>query len=337
MKKGERIPEAVKEFVRNLHYDNPGLSYRQIKERTEAVFEGVEIDKSSVGNILGGQRKDAMSSMQRHPATQPDLGEHRKKLLVALEMLEGFELFPLHDRDLATFWSRPNEADWPIPKGRVWRKPKGRLVVTLNAESRPEWPYLRQHLAQDDLWKDIEDCKEKLARDIMARFQLIDAVAERIRRPREEGGLALANSPELGFVGVTRPEVTIYYVFTIFYQVLSQCLELPLGLKRQDEFVTGDVENTIFLGGIPVIRLIQGSQREEVIQFLLRAQADWVSLPESLAAAQAYRVAKAAIDGVNRIIDRLRLTPGFSPGSKCELCDPFVKPTPAGTGIPLGS
>ena len=160
----------------------------------------------------------------------------------------------------------------------------------------------------------------------------MNVVAERINRPGEEGGPALANSPELGFVEVTGPEVTIYYVFTIFHQVLSKCLDSPLGLKRPDEFVTGAVANTIYLGGIPVIRLIDGPQREAAIQFLLKAQEAWISLPESLAAAQAYREAKAATDRVNRIIDRLRLTPGSPPGSKCVLCDPFVRPTPSGTG-----
>ena len=58
----------------------------------------------------------------------------------ALELRDGLEPLALHDRALATWWSRPDVADWPIPKGRVRRQADGRLAVTLNAESRRSGP-----------------------------------------------------------------------------------------------------------------------------------------------------------------------------------------------------
>ena len=334
MKKGERIPEIVREFVRNLSQDDPDLSYSQIKERAEARFPRVRIDKSSVGNIVRRPKKESGSDTKRDPATQLDLEEHRKRLMTALEFLDGLEPLTLHDRDLATWWSRPDTADWPIPKGRAWRQTDGSLAVTLNAESRTEWPYLRQHFAEYHLWDEIENCKQNLARDLSSRLRLLDAIAERISLPSEEGGLALSIGAELGFVEVTRPEVTIYYVFTIYDQVLSQCLELRHGHKTLEEFVPGPVANTTYLGGIPVVRSADGAQREEVIQFLLRGQAAWILLPETLAAAEAYRNAKAETDSLIQDIDRLRLTPGFLRGSKCELCEPFVNAADSGTGTP---
>lgn len=337
MKHGERIPEWVREFVRNLKKDDAELSYAQIKGRVEASFEGIKIDKSSVGNIVKGLNNESRSDAKREPAPQPNLEEHRKRLMTDLDFLDGLEPFALHDRDLATWWSRPDTVDWPIPKGRAWRQPEGRLAVTLHAESKTAWPYLRQHFAGYNIWDEIEDCKHSLARDLSARFGLMDAIAERIYSPREEGGLALRISAELGFEEVTSPEVTIYYLFTVFDQVLSHCLESRHAEKMLEEFEHGPVANTTYLGGIPVIRSADDAQRDEAIRLLLRAQRAWVTLPAAIEAADAYRNAQAQTEDVIQDIERLRLTPGFPPGSKCGLCEPFVVPTFSGTGTPSGN
>ena len=337
MKQGERIPERVKEFVRNLKKDDAELSYTQIKGRVEARFEGIKIDKSSVGNIIRSLKNESRSDAKREPATQPDLEAHRKRLMTPLEFLDGLEPFALHDRDLVTWWSRPDTADWPIPKGRAWRQPEGKFVVTLYAESRTAWPYLRQHFDGYNLWDEIDDCKQSLARDLSARFGLIDAIAERIHRPPEEGGLALSISADLGFVEVTSPEVTIYYVFNVFDQVLSQCLESRHGKKMLEEFVHGPVADTTYLGGTPVVRSADDAQRDEAIRLLLRVQRAWVSLPEAMEAADAYRNAKAKTEDVIQDIERLRLTPGFPPGVRCGICEPFFGSADSGTGTPLGS
>ena len=126
-------------------------------------------------------------------------------------------------------------------------------------------------------------------------------------------------------------------MFTIYDQVLSRSLELRHGPKTLEEFVPGPVANTTYLGGIPVVRSADGAQREEAVQLLLRGQAAWVLLPETLAAAQAYRNAKAETDSVIQDIDRLRLTPGFPWGSKCEPCEPFFSTADSGTGTLSGS
>ena len=50
------------------------------------------------------------------------------------------------------------------------------------------------------------------------------------------------------------------------------------------------------------------------------------SLPEALAAGQAYQAAAAAAEGVNNQIQDVLLMPGFPPDSACDLCKLRVKP-----------
>ena len=82
--------------------------------------------------------------------------------------------------------------------------------------------------------------------------------------------------------------------------------------------------NTLYLGGIPVVRSPDGPQREEAVRMLLQVQRTWASLGEARAAAEAYLNAKATTKAVINDIEQLRLVPGFPPGSNCELCEPFT-------------
>ena len=68
MKKGERIPKIVREFVWDLSKDDPALICSQIEERAEARFEGVRTDKSSVGNIVRRRKKESGGDTKRNPA-----------------------------------------------------------------------------------------------------------------------------------------------------------------------------------------------------------------------------------------------------------------------------
>lgn len=210
MKKGEHIPVEVREFVRTLKQDQSELSYRQIKERAEARFPVVQIDKSSVANILKGWQKEVGPGEKSDLGQQPDWGEHRRMLIAALEGLRGIEPLGLHDRDIVTWWSRPEVPDWAVPKGRAWCQQGRGLRVKLDAESRREWQYLRQHLAESLVWNAIENCKAGFAHDLAARLQLMDRIAALDKQPQEGRGLGVPIQADLGFSAVTRSEVTIY-------------------------------------------------------------------------------------------------------------------------------
>jgi hypothetical protein len=199
---------------------------------------------------------------------------HREKLLKVLDVLANVEPLPLHDRDLATWWSRPEVSDWPVSKGRVWRERDGSLRVELNAESKREWRYLRQHLAGSQPWQAVEECKKALAADMAARLTLMDCIALSIQDAPDRGGLDLPIEADLGFIAVTRSVVTIYYLFTIHDQVLSQALGLRHAPKRKEEFDYRDpgYPEVVSLGGIPVIRSPDAKVRTGAVSFLVEAQ-----------------------------------------------------------------
>jgi hypothetical protein len=249
-------------------------------------------------------------------------------LIPPLEGLRGIEPLGIHDRDLVTWWSRPEVPDWPVPKGRAWRQQGGGLTVKLDAEARREWQYLRQHLAESRIWSAIENCKTGLAHDLEARLQLLDRIAAIVQQPLEGQGLGLPIQADLGFTAVTRPEVTIYYLFTIYDQVLSRALGLQHAAKRREEFGYRDPDRPeiVYLGGIPVVRATRTQVRSRAVSFLLEAQEKLRSLSETSAAAQAYRAAAAAAAMANNEIQDVLLMPGFLPGSACDLCRPWYKP-----------
>ena len=140
---------------------------------------------------------------------------------------------------------------------------------------------------------------EDEAKDLSARIGLMDAIAERIRPPTEEGGLAVSISAELGFVEVTWPEVTSYYVFTIFDKLLSRSLGLRHAQKMQEEFVSGPVPHTTYLDGIPVALSADANQLEQAVRFLVTAQENWLWFPEVKRAAEAYQEARTGTKAVN--------------------------------------
>ena len=115
---------------------------------------------------------------------------HTEKLLKVFEDFRNIEQFALHDTDLATWWSRPDEPSWPVPKGRAWREVRESLRVKFDAASAREWSYLQQHLVDDPVWGAIEHCHEALADDLAARLKLLDRIAALVQQPEERGGWA---------------------------------------------------------------------------------------------------------------------------------------------------
>jgi len=197
--------------------------------------------------------------------------------------------------------------------------------VDLDAESKREWRYVRQHLASSHLWQAEEECKEALAADIAARLTLMDRIAFIVRDDPIRGGLGLSVEPDLGLIRVTKSEVTIYYVFTIFDQVLSRAVGVRHGPKRREEFNYQDsgYPEVVSLGGIPVVRSTGAGARERAVSFLIDAQESSTSLPETAVAAQAYLAATGATGLVNDEVQDVLLMLGFPPGSSCDLCRPW--------------
>ena len=327
-KQGKRAPDAIRAFIIKTKRNAQSLSNGQIENMVVAEYgEGARIDKSTVGRILRSapldwSRPSTGATNMQVGTPGFDLQGHWELVGTQLNELKGIEPFSLHDRDIATWWARPNEPSWPIPKGRAWRQQDGSLEVRLDVELRREWNYLRQHLEDRGVWDAIENCKKAVADDMAARMRLMDQIAAVITGPQKQGGLGLSIEPDLGFILVTRSEVTVYYLFTIFDQVLSRALGLQHAPKRSEEFEYRDpgYPEVVSLGGIPVVRSTDAEIRQRAVSFLIEAQGNLTSLPEAAAAAKAYRTAEAAAKEANDEIQDVLLMPGFPPGTTCDLC-----------------
>ena len=116
-KQGKPTPDAIRDFVIKSKMNAPSLSYREIAEKVQAAFgEGARIDQSTVGRIL---RAANLGGSGTHPVSidlQPgdsglDWQGHRQLMLAALNDLKGIDVIPVHNLDIATWWSRPEVSD----------------------------------------------------------------------------------------------------------------------------------------------------------------------------------------------------------------------------------
>lgn len=249
---------------------------------------------------------------------EEEMKRHHQDLKPTLLELREIGPFPLLDYDLARWHSRPDPC-WPIAKAKVCRAGGGKLTIRLDAEGKQEWKYLNQHLTDDPVWAAIEGWEQAMAKDIEARLALLQAIVKRIEGPTAEGALGLPVRADMGAAGTPEPAVSLYYAFTIHDQVLSQALGLRHAPLARGLF-TLEGSSTIHLGGHPVISSPDQAQREAAIEFLLRVQMEWVSLPEVGVAAEAYRQAEAKTSAVKGHVERLRLRVAFPPGSTCDAC-----------------
>lgn len=251
----------------------------------------------------------------------------RQNLMPTLLDLREIGPFPLHDYDLALWHSRPEAPCWPIAKGQVCRDTGGKLTIRLDTEEKLEWKYLNQHLQGDPVWDALKDWKQAMAEDLTVRQALLQAIVKLIERPAAEEGLGFPVRADIprpadpDQVKLTEPAVSFYYALEIHDQVLSQALGLRHMLTTREAFsVSTGYQRTLSLGGGPAIFSPDPAQREAAIAFLLKAQTEWVSLPEVEVAAEAYRQAEARTKQVKDHVERLRLAVGFPQGSTCYAC-----------------
>jgi hypothetical protein len=111
---------------------------------------------------------------------------------------------------------------------------------------------------------------------------------------------------EMGYMGSTQPALSLYYAFAIHDQVMSRSLNLRHARHSRGAFWS-EFPNTVHLAGQPVISSPDPTQREAAIEFLLKTQEEFVSLPEAKATANAYQLAEHRTDEVRGHLDRLRL------------------------------
>ena len=245
--------------------------------------------------------------------------EHRRLLLAPLISLREIHPLGFQDYDLAVWFSRPEEPSWPIPKGRAWRRGEGLLEIQLDLEGQPQYPYLRQHLAGDQLWSDLEAGKEALAGDLLARWALLQEIISQMERGQGEGGLGLPVIPDMSYSSGDELAVSLYYAFAIHRQILARCLRLAHQDLRPEAFGQ-EKPSLTYLGNYPVISGSDDVVHQRGVEFFLRTQAEWSDFPETLEAAGAFRRAEQACGVIQGHIDRSQLAVSFPEGSYCDGC-----------------
>jgi len=246
-----------------------------------------------------------------------DAQKHRDTIIRAVVPELDLDVFPPRHFDLAIFWSRPNEPGWPISKGRMKRHDSG-FIVQLAVEEKLEWAYLRQHMKDDPIWDAIDAWKQAMVMDLTARFGLLDKIAA-----ETQSSIELPVLDDLVDLGNDKDALGLYYAYTLYDQVFSRAVGIPLSSKCRGDF-TFEPPNVTRLGGYMVVRSHDLSLHTLAISCLLDAQVSLVELTETKAARAAYEAALSKTALVKKHSERIRLAVAFPEGSTCDGCSQWV-------------
>ena len=312
---------SVADMAQRLGYAERTIRDMIVKKEIKAwrVRRKWFIPEGEIKRLQGdaAETEQQLTSFPQAPPT--DKGIHWNDLMPVLLDLQGVEPLPVDSEDLATWHFRPKEPSWPITRGRVCRHKNGTLGIQLPVEQKLEWAYLRQHLSDDPVWDAIEAWKQAMAEDLGARMAILRGITPLIEKPEAQGGLGLSVVPDIMKRSENEAAVDLYYVFTIYRQVLAQSLGLSLVAKRKEEFLS-EAPDTVHLGGRPVIAAPNAALRGQAVDFLLQAQDKFVSIEEAQTAKVCYREGEQRTDELKRHLDRLRLARAFPAGTLCDGC-----------------
>ncbi len=325
-KQGRRIPETIRAFILQTLRNAPNLIDRLVVDLvTERFGEANKVDRTTVSRIRIGAglaksttRKPVAGSLSPVPSDYA-FDRHRAQLIEAVLSVRGIEPMALHHYDLAVWWSNPQERFWPIPKGHAYQNEDEGVSVTLEAEKRLEWNYLRQHLLDDPMWKAVEAMKNSIGDDLAARMALLEEVVRRVELPVVDGGTGLPLLSEIRYDGTPHPAVSLHYAFDVFDQVLSQALNLRQAPHPRESF-DEEVKGVTQLAGQRMVSSADPEHHSAAIDVAIRASREWKAMPEAEVAAKCYRSAEERTALVNSHVDRINLMVRLPSGTTCEGC-----------------
>ncbi|NQT72455.1 MAG: hypothetical protein HQ553_06750 [Chloroflexi bacterium] len=324
MKQGQETPEDVKQFILETNRALPKLSQREIADRVKIIL-GVEIDKTTVGRILGRNRtksKQLISAPTVPPIySNEQMDRHHKKLLHPLKGLQDIEVFPSARDDLASWLMGTNDHKWSIKQGHVRQDSKGEISVELSIEAKLEWEYLQQHLDKHRIWQAIEDWKAAMIQDLIARRELFKALWCNV-----EQGTGLEIARDIMHTKVDREMLGPDYVFGIYDHVFRKIIGC-VGLPWTWESFVVEENGRIILDGTKytIAFLTEPQTRERIIKYFLEAQTKFTELREAKSAKEPYHQAQECTRRVKDELGGILLAPGLHPDSKCEKCEPWFQ------------
>ena len=333
-RKGVETPEAVRDHIITLGKDQPGLSNREIRLRVESDFNSsLTVDQSTVGRILEragipSAKRDRLAQVKNPTPTSDDSETHWRRhsrdLIEPVSALRVPGSAALGDYDLAVWHSRmETDPEWPVPGGMAQLGGDGDVRFSPSVANLASWNLLRQHLPGNSFWSALDAWSVSYGQELHARLELLNTIISRIESAKSQGGLGAKVLNNIDPDGVRGSAVGLYYAFTIYHQVLSRVLEVPLGAKSKEEFHI-ESKITIRLGDHIVISDRSKKSRDAGVQYLLDAQESWVDMPEAITAGSSHRSAKAAGDTLGGHAQRLALFPTLPTETRCDVCDTML-------------
>jgi len=314
-----RSAEDTSNFLSEQSYDEimelAGTLGVQLNRLDYQEIEKIKIDPKTIRTWLSDRSsQDRLQSIGHF-----DMEKHRHDLLIpVISQLRDISVFPARYLDLAIFWSRPSEPSWPIGSGKLERQTSGRLGIRLFIEDKLEWAYLRQHLKDDPIWDAIDGWKQAMVMDFTARFGLLDKI---VAETQSRIGLSVLG--DLARSGNDKDGLGLYFAYTLYDQVFSRVVGIPLAQKRKEDF-TFEPPNVTSLGSYLIVRSHDISLHTLAINILLDAQVSLAELAEARAVRTAYKSALSRTALVRKHSDRIRLAVVFPEGSTCDGCSQWV-------------
>jgi len=177
--------------------------------------------------------------------------------------------------------------------------------ITLNAEEKPHWDLLRQHMARDPFWKRLKEWKEDLSMHLEARLEL-----------QRKATLLLKDETGLKVELSEKPHIHPDAVKVLYQSAVEWALNKKESRALKKE-ITILSDEQIFLGEIFLAKADVG-KGNECREAILRTESKLRGSPGALKFGNTYKRAMDSSTKSRKAIDEIRML-GLVPG-QCKVC-----------------
>ena len=186
------------------------------------------------------------------------------------------------------------------------------LSIVLDAETRPEWELLQEHLKRDPMWSALNQWRGAIAAIVGARMALKQrATALLEKRTGYRIVSKIAHPPEL----YHDPLVPMAYQLT-----LNRAIGIPDGTNLESAIAVDAARGEVTHGpnGSMLARVPEAKALEKCAKDMKRALEELQASPEAARVGETHRAAQELIPKVRRAVGEIRLL-GMIPG-QCRIC-----------------
>ena len=186
------------------------------------------------------------------------------------------------------------------------------LMVVLNAETKPEWELLQEHLKRDPMWSALNQWRGSLAAIVKARMAL---------RQRATALLESRTGYRIVSKLVHPPELYCEPLVTMAYQVtLNRAIGIPDATNLESAIAMDADRGEVTHGpnGSVLARVVEAKALEKCARDIKRALGELQASPEAARVGETHRAAQELVPKVRRTVGEIRLL-GMIPG-QCRIC-----------------